>query len=107
MFGNIYNTPIIRNSIAFGNMSGYTNSQGVELKPYKFVGASEAQVVATMTNCFEVAEEIGSTRVSANTQGKLNSVARGNLNKQFYKNLGFDEAIWNLDNLSNGYPTLR
>lgn len=108
MFGNIYNTPIIRNSIAFGNMTGYTNSEGVELKPYKFVGAIETQVVATMTNCYEVLEEIGATRVSSNTQGKLNSVARVSLNKEFYKNLGFDETVWNLDNLSTkGYPTLK
>ncbi len=108
MFGNIYNTPVIRNSIAFGNMSGYTNNAGVELKPYKFAGASEAQVIATMTKCFEVDEEIGSTRVSENTNGKLNSVARANLNKQFYKDLGFDEAIWNLDNISSkGYPVLK
>lgn len=108
MFGNIYNTPIIRNSIAFGNMSGYTNNAGIELKPYKFAGAVETQIIATMTNCYEILEEIGSTRVSANTQGKLSSVARASLNKEFYKNLGFDESVWNLDNLSSkGYPTLK
>ncbi len=108
MFGNIYNTPVIRNSIAFGSMTGYTNTAGVELKPYKFVGASEAQIIETMTKCFEVDEEIGSTRVSENTNGKLNSVARANLNKQFYKDLGFDESMWNLDSLSTkGYPVLK
>lgn len=108
MIGNIYDTASIKNSIAFGNMTGYTNSSGVELKPFKFVGAVEDQVLATMTNCYEVLEEIGSSRVSTNTQGKLDSINRKNLNKQFYKNLGFDETVWDLDHLSSkGYPSLK
>lgn len=108
MFGNIYNTPIIRNSIAFGTMKGYMNTSGSEFIPFKFTGASESQITATMTKCYEVDEEFGSTRVNANTQGKLNSVARSNLDKAFYKNLAFDEMLWNLDNLSSkGYPTLK
>ena len=108
VIGNIYNTPVVKNTIAFGNMTGYVATDGTEFVPYKFTGAVEAQILAALSNCYEVNEEVGSTRVSANTQGKLNSVARANLNKQFYKNLGFDETIWNLDNLSTkGYPTLK
>ncbi len=108
VIGNIYNTPVVKNTIAFGNMTGYVATDGTEFVPYKFTGAVEEQILAALSNCYEVNEEVGSTRVSANTQGKLNSVARANLNKQFYKNLGFDETIWNLDNLSTkGYPTLK
>lgn len=59
-------------------------------------------------NCYEVDEENGTSSVSEETTGKLNSISRTRLNKQFYKDLGFDETIWNLDNLSaKGYPELK
>ena len=106
--GNIYNTPVVKNSIAFGNMTGYVATDGTKFIPYKFTGAIELQVLATLNNCYEVLEETGSSRVSDNTQGKLNSISKNNLNAQFYKNLGFDETLWNLDNISaKGYPILR
>ena len=108
LVGNIYNTPNIKNSVAFGNMTGYTNTDGNEVVPYKFVGALEAQVKACLTNCYEVTEEIGASRVNADTAGHLDTISRQNLNKEFYKNLGFDETIWDLDNLnSKGYPELK
>ncbi len=108
LVGNIYNTPTIKNSVAFGNMTGYTDTNGNEVIPYKFVGALEAQVKACLTNCYEVTEEIGASRVNEGTAGHLDTVSRQNLNKEFYKNLGFDETIWNLDNInSKGYPELR
>ncbi len=108
MIGNIYNTPIIKNSIAFGNMIGYIGNDGTELKPYKFTGALANQIITSIMNCYEIDEENGSSRVSEETAGKLNSISRSKLNKQFYKDLGFDETIWNLDNLSaKGYPELR
>ncbi len=106
--GNIYNTPVVKNSIAFGNMTGYVATDGTKFIPYKFTGAVESQVLAALSNCYEVLEETGSSRVSDNTQGKLNSISKNNLNAQFYKNLGFDETLWNLDNISSkGYPELR
>ncbi len=106
--GNIYNTPVVKNSIAFGNMTGYVATDGTKFIPYKFTGAVESQVREVLNNCYEVLEETGSSRVSDNTQGKLNSISKNNLNAQFYKNLGFDETLWNLDNISaKGYPILR
>ena len=106
--GNIYNTPKVNNSIAFGNMKGYTDTNGNALVPYKFTGAAEAQVKACLNNCYEVTEEIGSSRVNANTAGHLDTISRQNLNKEFYKTLGFDETIWNLDNINDkGYPELK
>ncbi len=108
LIGNIYNTPSIKNSISFGNMTGYTDTSGNNLVPYKFVGALEAQVKACLSKCYEVTEEIGASRVNANTVGHLDTISRQNLNKEFYKNLGFDETIWNLDNMNTkGYPELK
>ncbi len=108
MIGNIYNTPKVNSSIAFGNMTGYTDTSGNELVPYKFTGTTEAQVKACLNNCYEVTEEIGSSRVNANTAGHLDTISRQNLNKEFYKNLGFDETIWNLNSINNkGYPELK
>ena len=108
MIGNIYNTPSIKNSIAFGNMTGFTDSNGDKKVPFKFTGAVENSVKAYLTKCYEVTEEIGSSRVSANTAGHLDTVSRTNLNKKFYQDLGFDEKIWNLDRLTTkGYPELK
>ena len=108
LVGNIYNTPSIKNSIAFGNMTGYTDTNGNELKPYKCVGAIESQIKACLNKCYEVTEEIGASRVSANTAGCLDTVSRQELNEEFYRNLGFDETIWDYTKISeNGYPELR
>lgn len=108
MIGNIYNSPSIKNSVAFGNMTGFTDSSGAQKVPFKFTGAVENSVKTYLTKCYEVTEEKGSTRVSANTAGHLDTVSRANLNKKFYQDLGFDESIWNLDKLTaKGYPELK
>lgn len=106
--GNIYNSPKVNNCIAFGNMTGYTDNSGTKFAPYKFTGAAESQVVACLTNCYEVDEEVGFSRVSNNTDGKLNSISKSRLNADFYKSLGFDEEFWNLNSLTDkGYPQLK
>ena len=106
--GNIYNSPKVNNCIAFGNMTGYTDNSGTKFAPYKFTGAAESQVVACLTNCYEVDEEVGFSRVSNNTDGKLNSISKSRLNADFYKSLGFDEEFWNLNSLTDkGYPRLK
>lgn len=108
LIGNIYNTPKVKNSISFGNMSGYTDSEGNEILPYKCVGASESQINSCLTNCYEVEDETGASRVTENTNGKLNSITKANLSEEFYRNLGFNEDIWNFDTVSSkGYPELK
>ncbi len=110
MIGNIYDTPSIRNSIALGNMSGYTDTSGNTFIPYKFTGAETSQVIAGLENCFEYANAMGSSRITNETNGKLNEVNQKEVHtKVFYKDrLHFDESIWNLDTVETvGLPTLR
>ena len=108
LVGNIYNTPSIKNSVAFGNMTGYEDAQGNEMLPYKCVGAVEAQVIACLSKCYEVTECVGASRVSAETAGHLDTIARNKLNAEFYRNLGFDENIWNFTKITaKGYPVLK
>ena len=108
LIGNIYNTPAIKNSISFGNMTGYDDEQGNELIPYKCVGVQESKVIACLTKCYEVEECIGASRVSENTNGHLDAVKRTDLNTEFYKNLGFDESIWDYSKITTqGYPELK
>ena len=108
LVGNIYNTPAIKNSIAFGDMTGYNDNTGNKMIPYKCVGALEAQVNACLTKCYEVTESIGASRVTEATTGHLDTVARGDLNVDFYKNLGFDENIWDFTKiLTQGFPELK
>ncbi len=107
--GNIYDKPIIRNSIAFGDMVGYT-SNNKEYSPYKFTGALESNILNTLENCYEYADAIGYSRVTDATKGKLDVASHTNVHdRNFYKNtLHFDETIWNLDTVSSkGYPTLK
>lgn len=106
--GNIYNTPSIKNSIAFGNMTGYEDAQGNKMLPYKCVGALQAQVIACLTKCYEVTECVGASRVNAETAGHLDTIARNKLNAEFYRNLGFDETIWDFTKITTkGYPKLK
>lgn len=109
MIGNIYNKPQISNCIAFGNMTGFTDDSGVEKIPYKFTGALKDTIIDCLNKCYEVKEETGTTSVTEDTEGHLDTVSENELNKNFYKNvLGFDEKIWNLDNMEqNRYPSLR
>lgn len=110
IFGNIYNSPKIKNSISFGNMQGFTDSSGNEKKPYIFTGASIAIVKSALENCYEYAGSTGFSRVTDETTANLRLAADDQVHaKEFYKDvLHFDENIWNLDVISeNGYPELR
>ena len=108
MIGNIYNTIKVNNSIAFGNMTGFTDTAGNRKVPYKFTGTNENQIKACLTNCYEVTEEVGTSSVTANTAGKLNTISNNSLNAEFYQNLGFDETIWDFTKINtNGYPELK
>ncbi len=108
LIGNIYDTQSIKNSIAFGNMTGYTDSNGQEEIPFKCVGAIESQIIACLTKCYEVSECDGATSVSDGTAGHLDTIARNNLNADFYRSLGFDESIWDFTKITaKGYPELK
>ena len=108
LVGNIYNTPAIKNSVAFGNMTGYNDANGNKIQPYKCVGASESQINACLTKCYEITECVGASRVSENTLGHLDTISRDSLNIEFYENLGFDETVWNFDTIqTKGYPELK
>ena len=50
LVGNIYNTPAIKNSVAFGDMIGYEDAQGNKLVPYKFVKFW----ISFNTNCIKI-----------------------------------------------------
>jgi len=103
MIGNIY-AQGVKNSIAFGNMTGYTQEQ----TPYKFVGAVQNSVISYLTNCYEVEEEIGNSRAVDATAGKLNKVSRANLNDAFYEGLGYDKTLWDYSTIqTKGYPELK
>lgn len=98
------NTSRIKNSLAFGNMSGYQN----DMIPSKFIYADEALVNTMLTKCYEYDVALGATNVTENTVGHLETVSQPQLNKEFYKNLGFDENIWSLDDINDkGCPELR
>lgn len=108
LIGNIYNTPVIKNSVAFGNMTGYNDAQGNKMLPYKCVGAVQSQVIACLTKCYEVTECVGASRVSEATAGHLDTIARNNLNAEFYRGLGFDEKLWDFSKITTkGYPILK
>ena len=99
------NTSRIKNSLAFGNMSAYTE----DMLPSKFMYADDEALIKTMlTKCYEYSEATGKSNATSNTTGNLDVISKSNLNKEFYKNLEFDESIWDLDNLNaKGYPELR
>lgn len=108
LIGNIYNTPSLKNSVAFGNMTGYNDAQGNRMLPYKCVGAVQSQVIACLTKCYEVTECVGASRVNATTAGHLDTIARNNLNAEFYRGLGFDEKLWDFSKIATkGYPILK
>ncbi len=99
------NTSRIKNSLAFGNMSAYTE----DMLPSKFMYADDEALIKTMlTKCYEYAEATGKSNATSNTSGNLDAISKSDLNKEFYKNLEFDENIWDLDNLnSKGCPELK
>ncbi len=98
------NTSRIKNSLSFGNMSAYTE----DMIPSKFMYADESFIKTMLTKCYEYSEATGKSDATSNTVGNLDVVSKSDLNKEFYKNLEFDEDIWDLDNLnSKGYPELK
>lgn len=108
LIGNIYNTPTVKNCVAFGSMTGYEDQQGNQLLPYKCVGTAESQVNACLTKCYEITEETGASRVNENTAGHLETISNSNLNAEFYRGLGFDETKWDFTKINaTGYPELK
>lgn len=107
--GNIYDSPTIKNSIALGNMEGFTIGE-VEKVPYKVTGATVANIIASIENCYEYAGASGFSSVTEETESKLKIATETQIHtKAFYQNtLNFDVAIWNVDTIeSKGYPELK
>ncbi len=110
LIGNIYDTPMIKNSIALGNMEGFVDSEGVEKIPYKVTGALPATITATMDNVYEYLGSLGFSSVTEETSTSLKVVTEEEIHtKEFYRDtLHFDETIWNLETIeSKGYPELK
>ena len=110
VIGNMYDNPIIKNSIALGNMEGFTDNEGNEKTPYKFAGALSTMIISTIQNCYEYEGAQGFSRITDETKDNLKLATETQIHtKEFYKDiLHFDETIWNLDVISaNGYPELR
>jgi len=108
--GNIYDKPKIKNVLSLGEMKGFLDNSGNELIPYKLTGAITSMIVATMENCYEVTGVKGTSSVTAETAGKLNTVSKQQLhNTSFYKDtLQFDEKVWDFTKVATqGYPELR
>ena len=111
--GNIYNdgssVPKIKNSISIGSMTGYTDEAG-EKNPYKFTGASEEIIVASLVNCYEYTIAAGMSSVTGNTGNNLKGATSANIHDvNFYREtLAFDEKVWNFGSIvSTGHPTLK
>lgn len=101
---SVTNIASINNSIALGNMEGYTES----MIPHKFIVTTEEIIKTKLNKCYEYSGATGRSDVSGNTREHLDSISRQNLNEAFYRGLGFDESIWNFANISaNGYPELK
>lgn len=108
--GNIYDQPIIRNSIALGKMEGFTDSSGVEKIPYKVTGAAVASILTSIENVYEYAEAHGFSSITEETADKLKEATEEQIhNKSFYQDtLQFDENIWDLSVIeTQGYPNLK
>lgn len=108
--GNIYDNPTIRNSIALGNMEGFTTADGEEKIPYKVTGAAVASILASIENVYEYVGSHGFSSIVEETASKIKEATEEQIHtKSFYKDtLYFDETIWNLDRVeTNGYPELR
>lgn len=105
VIGNMYDETTIKNSIAIGNMNG---TEGYI--PYKFTGSEPANINTKLNNCYEYNDATGLSRVSTNSNGKLNNATTSDIHsKAFYKDyLNYDESIWNLDVVTTkGHPELR
>lgn len=108
LIGVIYTNPVVKNCVSFGNMTGYTDTSGNEILPYKFTGTIESTVTSCLTKCYEITELKGASRVTANTAGHLDTIARASLNADFYRDLGFSEELWDFTTIaSKGHPVLK
>lgn len=108
--GNIYDNPIIRNSIALGDMEGFTNTAGEEKIPYKVTGAAIANILASIENVYEYVGSHGFSSIVEETASKIKEATEEQVHtKSFYQDtLYFDSSIWNLDVVeSQGYPDLK
>ncbi len=108
--GNIYDNPIIRNSIALGNMEGFTNTAGEEKIPYKATGAAVASILASIENVYEYVGSHGFSSIVEETASKIKEATEEQIHtKSFYKDtLYFDESIWDLNTVADkGYPELK
>ena len=108
--GNIYDKPIIRNSIALGEMEGFTDSSGEEKIPYKVTGAAVASILTSIENVYEYAEAHGFSSITEETADKLKEATEEQIHtKSFYQDtLQFDENIWDLNVIeTQGYPNLK
>ena len=109
LIGNIYDKPVIKNSIALGNMKGFMNGD-VEKIPYKAFASTETIINSTVENCFEYAGAHGFSSITEATSNKLKVATETQIRtKTFWKDtLFFDESIWNLDiSTEKGYPELK
>ena len=70
-------------------MTGYTE----DMVPYKFMYGDEPLINQMLTKCYEYTEATGISGVTANTAGHLDTVARNNLNAEFYRKSGW-AALW-------------
>ena len=76
--------------------------------PSKFIFADETLINTMLTKCYELIEATGISGVSEATAGHLDAIARSNLTTEFYKDLEFDETIWEFSTISSkGYPELK
>ncbi len=108
--GNIYDTPRIRNSISFGNMKGFVDSEGTEKIPYKVTGAAAAMIISTMENCYEYIGSQGFSSITTETANQLKEATEEQIYTQsFYQDtLNFDKELWNFNVISEkGYPELK
>ncbi len=86
----------ISNSIALGNMEGYIEI----MVPNKFIHTTEEIINSKLTKCYEVSETTGVGNATETTSGHLDVISRQNLNATFYRNLGFEESIWDFSKIN-------
>lgn len=108
--GNVYDNPMIKNSIALGNMEGFTNADGQEKIPYKVIGAEAAKILTSVENVYEYADSHGFSSITDETSSKIKEATEEQIHtNEFYRDaLQFDDTIWNFDEIKkNGHPVLK
>lgn len=108
--GNIYDSPTIKNSIALGNMTGFTDANSNNINVNKFTAASESIIIAQLENCYEVTQKTGTSSVNENTKTHLDTIDESKIKTvELYRDtLKFDNSIWDFNTVNTlGYPTLK